>query len=89
MMSTFLGFTLLVLAAALVAGLLATLRGPDAAGSILGAQLLGTTGVAFLLILAEITGAPALVDVALVLAVLAGVLTLAFVRLHAGDGGYE
>ena len=88
-MTLFLGAILLVLAGALVTGLLATLRGRLAAESILGVQLLGTTGVAFLLVLAELTGAAALRDVALVLAVLAGVLTLTFVDLHAGGGSRD
>lgn len=81
-MSIFLALILLVLAAVLVGGLLGTLHGPLAADRMIATQVLGTAGVAFLLILGEATATPALRDVALVLAALASVATLAFVRLH-------
>ncbi len=84
-MSIFLTLILLVLGFALVGGLFGTLRGPLAADRMISAQLLGTVGVAFSLILAEVTAAPALRDVGLVIAALSGVITLAFVRLHGGD----
>ncbi len=81
-MSIFLALILLVLAAVLVGGLVGTLRGPLAADRMIAAQVLGTAGVAFLLILGEATATHALRDVALVLAALSSVMTLAFVRLH-------
>lgn len=81
-MTLFLALVLMLLAGALVGGLLGTVRGPLAADRMIAAQLIGTVGVAFLLVLAEVTGAPALRDVALVLAALASVVVLAFVRLH-------
>jgi multicomponent Na+:H+ antiporter subunit F len=46
----------------------------------LAAQLLGTGAVAVLLLLARATNAPALLDVALVLALLASVASAVFVR---------
>lgn len=55
-------------------------RGPTPADRLLTALLFGTTGVAVLLLLAHDEGAHALVDVALVFAVLAGVTTAAFAQ---------
>ena len=46
----------------------------------MAAQLLGTGGIAALLLLAEATGVPAAVDVALVLALLAAFVSVAFVK---------
>jgi multicomponent Na+:H+ antiporter subunit F len=46
----------------------------------LAAQLLGTAGVATLLILASVLNADALYDIALVFALLAAVTTVAFVK---------
>ena len=84
-MSAFLGIVLLVLSLALVGGLIRVLRGPSGADRMIAAQLLGTTGVGILLLLAEVNGAAALRDVALVFAALASVVTLAFVRLQRED----
>jgi len=56
------------------------LRGPSEADRMLAAQLLGTTTVAILLLLAEAMGQPALRDVGLVFALLAAVTVVAFVR---------
>ena len=62
------------------AGLLRVARGPTPADRMLAAQLFGSTGTAILLLLAEATATPALRDVALVFALLASVVTVAFVR---------
>ncbi|HET6521320.1 MAG TPA: monovalent cation/H+ antiporter complex subunit F [Geminicoccaceae bacterium] len=67
------------------AGLVRVLRGPTPVDRMLAAQLLGTTGVALLLLLAEATGQPAARDVALVLALLAAVAAVAFVRGFRGS----
>lgn len=64
----------------LAAGLVRVVRGPTRADSMLAAQLFGTTGVAILLLLAEALAASALRDAALVLALLAVLATVAFVR---------
>jgi len=59
-------------------GLLRALRGPADADRLMAAQLFGTGGVATLLLLAAATRAPAVVDVALTLALLAGFISVAF-----------
>lgn len=69
---------LLLLAATAVAGLVRVVRGPTDADRLLAPQLFGTTGVAALLVAAERLAAPALRDVALLLALLAVVTTAAF-----------
>lgn len=76
----------------IVASLVRILRGPTAADRMLAAQLFGTTGVAVLLLLAEMQALPALRDVALVFALLAVLATVAFVKRmwrgmpESGDG---
>lgn len=69
----------LVLLGSLALGLVRIWRGPGFADRMLAAQLLGTTGVALLIVLAERMAQPALRDVALVLALLALLAVLAFV----------
>lgn len=64
----------------IAASLIRIMRGPTPADRMLAAQLFGTTGVAALLLLAEIQVQPALRDVALVFALLAVLATVAFVR---------
>ncbi len=64
----------------LCAGMWRVLRGPTTADRMLAAQLLGTTVVAILLLLAQATVNPALRDVALVFALLAAVTAVAFVQ---------
>jgi multicomponent Na+:H+ antiporter subunit F len=61
-------------------GLVRILRGPDDADRIMAAQLFGTGGIAALLLLAEAMRVPALVDVALILALLAAFVSVAFVK---------
>ena len=63
----------------LLLGLVRIWQGPRPADRILAAQLLGTTGVAVLLVLATVQEMPALRDVALILALLAVLATAAFV----------
>ena len=69
-------FLLLTIAASLIR----ILRGPTAADRMVAAQLFGTTGVAALLLLAEVQALAALRDVALVFALLAVLATVAFVK---------
>lgn len=69
-----------LLLANLAVGLLRVWRGPAPADRMLAAQLFGTTGVAVLALLASATGQPALRDAALVLALLAALATIVFVR---------
>ena len=61
-------------------GLVRVLRGPADADRIMSAQLLGTGGIAALLLLAEAMSAPAGVDVALILALLAAFVSVAFAK---------
>lgn len=66
-------------------GLLRLVRGPTAADRIVASALVGTVGVAALLVMADAANAPALVVVALVLVVLAlGAVMVIVVRSPAG-----
>ena len=67
-------------------GLVRILRGPSFADRIMAAQLLGTGGVATLLLLAQTMAAPAAVDLALILALLAAFVSVAFVGAAPGSG---
>jgi multicomponent Na+:H+ antiporter subunit F len=60
-------------------GLVRLLRGPGHADRMLAAQLLGTGGVATLLLLGVATGVGAIAEVALLLALLAAFASVAFV----------
>ncbi|MCO5169693.1 MAG: monovalent cation/H+ antiporter complex subunit F [Planctomycetes bacterium] len=77
----------LLLLVTLLVGLARVHRGPTAADRMLAAQLFGTTGVGMLAVLAVADGRPALLDVALALAVLAAVTVVAFARRAAPGGG--
>jgi len=68
-------------------GLRRILAGPGDADRVMAAQLLGTGGIAVLLLLAKATEVPALADVALVLALLAAFVSIAFARTAPGDDG--
>lgn len=83
-MDAFLWTTALFLLANLALGLGRVLRGPGKADRMLAAQLFGTVGVAILLLLAEAEAEPALRDVGLLLAVLASVAAVSFLR-HQGQ----
>lgn len=61
-------------------GLVRILRGPGDADRIMAAQLLGTDGIAVLLLLAQATNVPAAADVGLILALLAAFVSVAFVK---------
>lgn len=73
-------FTVLLLLT-LIIGLWRVLRGPRRVDRLLAVQLFGTTGSAILLVLAQWQGAPALRDAALVLALLAAIISAALVQL--------
>ena len=64
----------------LVGGLVRIARGPARQDRMLAAQLFGTSAVAILLLLSEISGIEGVLDVALVLALLAVVSVIAFVQ---------
>jgi multicomponent Na+:H+ antiporter subunit F len=79
-MTSFLfGAAIFVLAMAAL-GLVRILRGPGDADRILSVQLIGSGGVAVLLLLAAATQTPSIVDVALMLALLATFVSVAFLR---------
>ncbi|HET7163570.1 MAG TPA: monovalent cation/H+ antiporter complex subunit F [Pseudolabrys sp.] len=61
-------------------GLVRILRGPADADRILSVQLIGSGGVAVLLLLSAATQTPAIMDVALMLALLATFVSIAFLR---------
>ena len=79
-MSEFLiGAAILILVLVAV-GLVRILRGPDDADRMMAAQLLGTGGIAIVLLLGEATREAAAIDVALTLALLAAFASFAFVK---------
>ena len=77
-MTTFLAVAALVLVITLCGGLVRVALGPTPYDRLMAAQLMGTTGIATLLILAEVVHVPALVDVAVIFALLAAVTVVAF-----------
>jgi multicomponent Na+:H+ antiporter subunit F len=71
-------------------GLVRILRGPDDIDRLMAVQLLGTGGIAALLLTAYATQVPGVDDVALGLALLAAFATMAFLNhLDAEEGGSE
>lgn len=66
--------------------LLRIARGPAAADRMIGAQLVGTGGTATVLLLAAAADDWAMLDVALVLALLAAFASVAFVKAVSRDG---
>jgi multicomponent Na+:H+ antiporter subunit F len=78
-MDEFLVATAIFILAMVALGLVRILRGPANADRMMSAQLLGTGGIAALLLGAG-TGAPGLVDAALTLALLAAFAAIAFVN---------
>jgi len=68
------GFVLIMVAL----GLVRILCGPTVADRIMAAQLLGTGGIATLILIAAATGVAAVIDVALSLALLAAFASAAF-----------
>ncbi len=82
-----LGAAALVLLATLLLGLVRVFRGPSTGDRMMAAQLMGTTGVGLLLLLQPVLGIPALVDVALVLALLAAAAVAALTAGSPPDTG--
>ncbi len=79
-MSDFLLAAAVFVLATVAVGLVRILRGPQAADRMMAAQLLGTGGIAALLLLGVATQANAVIDVALTLALLAAFASVAFVQ---------
>ncbi len=80
-MATYLTFITAVLLIILLIGLWRVIGGPTSADRMLAAQLFGTAGVAILMLLAAVQNEEALLNVALVLALLAPLTLIAFVKL--------
>lgn len=74
----------LVLLITMSTGLVRVVIGPMPADRMMGAQLLGTTGIGLLLLLAFAFELPALIDVALIFGLLAAVAVVAFTRRRVG-----
>jgi multicomponent Na+:H+ antiporter subunit F len=77
-MSELLSVAALCLMLSLFLGLLRVLRGPGAGDRMLATQLIGTAGVGVLLVMSLSLNQPALIDVALILALLAALAAAAF-----------
>jgi multicomponent Na+:H+ antiporter subunit F len=69
-----------ILLATIGVGLIRVILGPTNADRLMAAQLMGTTGIAVLLLLAPVVRIPGLLDTALVFALLAAVAVAAFTR---------
>lgn len=80
-MSALLAASAVFLLLNLGAGMLRVLKGPTRADRMLALLLFGSTTVALLLILAELQQMPALRDVALLIVLLAAIISVAFVAL--------
>ena len=70
-------------------GLVRILRGPGDADRMMAAQLLGTGGIAALLLVGVATREPAIADVALTVAVLAAFASIAIVRATTANAADE
>lgn len=68
----------------ILVGLVRVARGPEPVDRMMAAQLLSTLGIATVLVFGEARRVEALLDVALVLAVLAAVMAVTFARRYHG-----
>jgi multicomponent Na+:H+ antiporter subunit F len=78
-MINFLMFAAVYVLAVVALGLMRLLLGPADADRIMSAQLLGSGGIAVLVLLAVATETPSLFDVAMLFALLAAFISVAFV----------
>lgn len=79
-MTAFMLFIAAVVLASVALGLCRVLLGPTRADAMLAAQLMGTGAAAVLLLLSQASANSHLADVALVITLLASVVSVAFVR---------
>lgn len=84
-MNSWLAFVAVILLGSLAAALWRVWRGPEDADRMMAAQLVGTAGMGLLLILWAL-GEKAALDVALVLALLAALAAVGFVKATSPDG---
>ena len=75
----------LILILTITAGLWRAFAGPTRGDRLLALQMFGTTGTAGMLLLAQEQGLPALRDAALVLALLAAIISAALVQYLRGQ----
>ena len=85
MITVFLLSTLTILALTVVLGLVRAVQGPSLGDRLTSVLLLGTSGIAMLFLLASLLQMTALIDVALVLALLSAVVSAALTREEADD----
>lgn len=85
-MTAFLHLAAFVLLLTVAASLVRIHLGPSRADRMMSAQLVGTSGVGAVLLLACAEGDTAMIDVALVLALLAAFAAIAFVKASSPDG---
>ena len=76
---------LLLLLLSMLLGLVRAMLGPTLEDRLAAAQLLGTTGIGFLMLASQVLPTPGLIDVSLILALLAVVAAAAMTRREA-DG---
>ncbi|UHD16610.1 monovalent cation/H+ antiporter complex subunit F [Thiocapsa bogorovii] len=86
-MSALLLIVALVLMAGIAAGLIRVAVGPTPSDRMMAAQLMGTSGIGVILLLAPVLAVPALIDVALIFSLLAAVAVTAFTRRRRADNG--
>ena len=85
MTTVFLLSTLTILALTVLLGLVRAVQGPSLGDRMTSVLLLGTSGIAMLFLLASLLQTTALIDVALVLALLGAVVSAALTREEAED----
>jgi len=78
-----------VVLATVALGLVRVLRGPADADRMMAAQLLGSGGIAALLLLGAAAGVDSVIDLSLALALLAAFATVAFVKFAASPPSGE
>jgi multicomponent Na+:H+ antiporter subunit F len=86
LIDSLLAIALLLLMLSLVLGIIRALKGPSLEDRLISILLLGTGGVAILLLLSVSMQLTALLDVALVLVLLAAVAAAAMTRRESNDG---
>jgi multicomponent Na+:H+ antiporter subunit F len=84
-MASFLLAAAVFILAMVALGLFRVFRGPADVDRMMAVQLLGTGGVAVLLLLAVVAEIPAIIDVALMLALLAAFAAVTFVTSASGS----
>ncbi len=88
-MAEFLTAALGFILAMLALGMMRILRGPGDADRMMAAQLIGTGGIAALLLLGAVTRVAEAIDVALTIALLATFASIAFVKKGLADLGAD